>query len=327
MQIGLILPHFGRHAATSRLLDGVAEIERLGFDSVWVRDHVVYHPHAFEDPDMTFIDPFVALGAVVARTTRVTIGTATLIPHRHPIHTAMLLSSLARLAGAERLIIGWGIGNDRREFTAVAVPGHHRGDRLDEHVEVVRRLLGGGPVSHVGEHYRFENVTIMPAGGPVVFWYGGGTPKGIERASRAYDGLLASRIPRSVLAERILLLREQATAAGRPSQAVGLVTMLSPGRTVEEGLAAFDVSRVHAEVARRFPTGRWTPGSGLEGVMVAGPPDALAAEIEAFREVGVDHLVLDLRARFDAWEEVTAQIAAEVLPRLRRNGHDPAPVR
>lgn len=326
MQIGLILPHFGRHATTSRLVDGVAEIERLGFDSVWVRDHVVYDPHAFEDPDITFIDPFVALSAAAVRTTRLLLGTATLIPHRHPVHSAMLLSSLARLVGPERLVIGWGIGNDRREFTAVAAPGHHRGHRLDEHVGVVRRLLAGGRVSHDGEHYQFEGVRIMPAAAAIAFWYGGGTPDGIARAGRAYEGLLASRIPRSVLAEKIIDLRRHAQAAGRPSPAVGLVTMLSPGRTVEEGMAAFDVSRVHAEVVRRFPTHGWALGSGLEGVMMAGPPGELAAEIEAFQEVGVDHLVLDLRARFDAWDEVTAQIAGDVLPRLRRNRHDPAAV-
>jgi len=298
-------------------VDGVAEIERLGFDSAWVRDHVVYEPHAFEDPDTTFIDTFVALGAAAARTRRLVLGTATLIPHRHPIQTAMLLSSLARIAGSERLVIGWGIGNDRREFAAVAAPGHHRGDRLDEHVEVVRRLLDGEAVSHDGEHYRFENVRIMPAGGPIAFWYGGATPNGIERAGRAYDGLLASRIPRSVLAETIADLRDHASAAGRPDPAVGLVTMVSPARTVEEGLAAFDVSRVHAEVARRFPTRRWQPGTGLEGVMMAGPADQIVADIEAFGEVGVDHLVLDLRARFDAWEDVTAEIGGDVLPCIR----------
>ena len=122
MTYGVLLPHFGPHATRERLLEGTRRVEALGFDAVWVRDHVVFHPHAYEPQDLTHVDPFVVLSALAAVTTSVVLGTATLIPHRHPIHTALLLGSLDYLAPG-RVIAGWGIGaND----AGVRGPGHGR---------------------------------------------------------------------------------------------------------------------------------------------------------------------------------------------------------
>lgn len=319
MKIGLLLPHFGRHATTSRLVDGVAEIERLGFDSVWVRDHLVYRPHSFEDEDGTFVETFTALAAAAARTSRIMLGTATLIPHRHPILSALQIASLATYAGSDRLIIGWGVGNDEREFSAANVPGSKRGARLEEHVAVVRQLLSGRSVSHHGDHYQFDDVRIQSSGAAIPFWYGGGSLMGIERAARLFDGLLASRIPRPMLREHIEYLRRLSAEAGRKPPQVGVVTLVSPAETEALGLAAFDIESISADTARRFPDQRWAPNSGLDGVMIAGPPDHLAAELRAFEEIGVSHVVLDLRARFDQWEALVNGLARDVLPLIRRS--------
>jgi alkanesulfonate monooxygenase SsuD/methylene tetrahydromethanopterin reductase-like flavin-dependent oxidoreductase (luciferase family) len=318
MKVGLLLPHFGRHATTSRLLDGVSEIERLGYDSVWVRDHLVYQPHSFEDADTTFVEAFTVLTAAAARSARLILGTATLIPFRHPIHSALLLTSLARYAGSERLLIAWGMGNDPLEFTAAGSPGARRGARLEEHVAVVRQLLSGRTITHHGQHYSFDEVRIQPPPGPLWFWYGGGSRRGMERTVGHFDGLLASRIPRPMLRERINLVAELSAAAGRTPPEVGVVTLVSPADTVEQGLAAFDTERIRADTERRFPGQRWEPGSGLDGVMVAGPPDHIAAELIGFAKIGVSHLVVDLRARFDEWEALIDGFARDVLPRLRR---------
>ena len=58
---GLLLPHFGAAASRRNLLDMAVAAERQGFDSVWVRDHLVFHPHGMEGTDRTFIEPFVTL--------------------------------------------------------------------------------------------------------------------------------------------------------------------------------------------------------------------------------------------------------------------------
>ena len=50
MKFGVLLPHFGAEASFARLMEGAVEAEELGYDSVWVRDHLVYWPHDYEDP-------------------------------------------------------------------------------------------------------------------------------------------------------------------------------------------------------------------------------------------------------------------------------------
>ena len=60
-RFGLLVPHFGEDADQDRLIQGARLAEDLGFDSLWVRDHLVFHPHGMEGTDRTFIEPFVTL--------------------------------------------------------------------------------------------------------------------------------------------------------------------------------------------------------------------------------------------------------------------------
>ena len=73
---GVLMPHFGSAASRERLVGGAKLAEDLGFDSVWVRDHIVYRPHEHEDPDPVHVDPFVALAAIAGVTEKVQLGTA-----------------------------------------------------------------------------------------------------------------------------------------------------------------------------------------------------------------------------------------------------------
>jgi alkanesulfonate monooxygenase SsuD/methylene tetrahydromethanopterin reductase-like flavin-dependent oxidoreductase (luciferase family) len=316
MRVGLLLPHFGSHATPSRLRASAPTAERLGYDSIWVRDHVVYWPHSFEDPDLTFIEPFSVLSMAAAQSETLLLGTATLIPYRHPIHSAMSISSLARIAGPERLRIAWGLGNDRREFAAVGAPGAHRGARLDEHVAVVRALLAGQVVSHSGAHYHLDDVQLRGTDAPITFWYGGSSTGAMARTAATFDGLLASRVPRVILSERVRLLRELSDEIGRTPPEIGLVVMVSPADTIAEGLAAFDLARLRAEAERRFPDHDWSRDPELGGVLLAGQPEHLVAELLEFERIGVDHVVMDLRVRFGDWETVVEALARQVLPRV-----------
>lgn len=316
MKFGLLLPHFGSHVDTSRLLDGAARAEQLGFDSVWVRDHIVYWPHNFEDPDPTWLDPFVVLTAIAARTSRLTVSTATLIPHRHPIDAAQLLSSLATFAGSAGIIAAWGRGNDDREFEAIGAEVSRRGQVLEEQIEIIRALWKGEPVEHSGRFYQFSGARIASPGlrAPMAHWYGGGSIRAIERVTRQFDGWLASRIPRSVLRTRIDHLRRLSADAGRERPTIGLITLVSPGDGGPAG--RLDVDRLVNDTARRYPEAGIHGPADLDGVLVAGGPDRIADEVAAFRKIGVDHFIFDLRAHFDEWQSSLEIIGTEVLPRL-----------
>lgn len=91
---GVVLPHFGPYARADLLLRSAKRIEALGFDAVWVRDHLVYEPRPYDNPDTTHFEPLVVLSALAGVTSKLVLGTATLIPHRHPIYSALLLGSL-----------------------------------------------------------------------------------------------------------------------------------------------------------------------------------------------------------------------------------------
>jgi len=102
MKFGLLLPHFGEHASKRNVIDGSVLAEQVGFDSVWVRDHLVFEPHGeMEKPDRTFYDALTTLTAIGAVTERIELGTGSLIPFRHPLVTALM---------AERSLSSWGRG-------------------------------------------------------------------------------------------------------------------------------------------------------------------------------------------------------------------------
>lgn len=154
---GVVLPHFGPHASADLLVRSTKRIEELGFDAVWVRDHLVYEPRAYDDPDITHVEPFVVLSALAAVTKKLVLGTATLIPHRHPIYAALLLGSLEQFAGAGRVIGGWGLGGHDVNFESIGMGGLDRRKLLREQIEVIRRLWTGEKVDFAGEFYRFRN--------------------------------------------------------------------------------------------------------------------------------------------------------------------------
>ena len=59
MHFGVLLPHFGKETSPSLIIDGARMCEELGFHSVWVRDHLIWHPHGMEKSGLKFVEPIV----------------------------------------------------------------------------------------------------------------------------------------------------------------------------------------------------------------------------------------------------------------------------
>ena len=320
-EYGVLLPHFGEHANRDSLLRSASYAERLGFDSVWVRDHVVFRPHHHEGPDATFIDPLVALAGVAAVTERVKLGTGCLIPHRHPVQTALLLSSLAKIAGSDRIIAGVGLGSFDHEFEIVGMGGWDRRVVLEEQVEIFRKLWAGEVVNHSGTYYQFEDAEIRPTpfGRDLPVWYSGTSLASVRRAIEYCDGWIPGRMPRHDYRKRIARMETLAEEAGKPRPPAGVIPYISPGRSVEEATKAFDLGGLIEEARRRYSLpdgGEITDLEHLDGAIIAGPPEKIVEEVKAYEEAGCDHFVFDLRLRFDAWEECIGLIGEEVLPLL-----------
>lgn len=319
---GVLLPHFGPHATRERLLEGTRRIEQLGFDAVWARDHLVFHPHAYEPADLTHVDPFVVLSALAGVTQSIVLGTATLIPHRHPIHTALLLGSLDYVAPG-RVVAGWGIGGYGGEFEAIGMGSWDRKKLVPEQIEVMRRLWTGEPVTFEGEFYRFRDVAIKPVPGRrdgIPIWYGGNSKAAARRAVEYCDGWIPGRMPRRDVRERISRMERLASEAGRPRPLAAVIPYVSPGRTVEEAARSLNLAELFS-MAKQYmppPSGTFQTLADLDGAAIAGPVDVIVEEVRAYQAAGIEHLVFDFRTSFEHYEECVEMIGTEVLPRLRR---------
>src|SRR4249920_2777749 len=114
LKFGLLLPHFGAYASVENCLEGARKAEAYGFDSVWVRDHLVFAPHGIEGNDNTHVEGLLVLAAIASVTQRLVLGTSMVICHRHPIHLAQLFAGLSAISNG-RLIMGMGIGGFSHE--------------------------------------------------------------------------------------------------------------------------------------------------------------------------------------------------------------------
>lgn len=139
--------------------------------------------------DKPMLDPFALIAAMGAVTSRLRFSTFVLkLPIRNPVHTAKQVSSVAVLTG-NRLDLGVGISPWPDDFEISGVPWQRRGQRMDESMEILRALLGGGYVSFQGECYTLPSLKIAPVPNrPVPLLVGGHSEAALKRAARLGDG-------------------------------------------------------------------------------------------------------------------------------------------
>jgi len=188
--------------------------DQAGFSSLWLGEHLVLpwgydsehpthgdtpadelrHPRIIED-STELLDPFVALAAAAAVTSRIRLATGIyLLPLRHPLLTARGVASLADLSGG-RFMLGVGSGWLQEEFDALDVPFADRASRYEESLTVLRAAFRGGPFEHAGRHWKFGPVQISPrpVDAPIVL--GGNSDAALRRAARMADAWFASGNP------------------------------------------------------------------------------------------------------------------------------------
>src|SRR6202162_2085433 len=156
--------------------------EALGLDSIWLSDHIVTRNPTL---DITCLFAMIA-----ARTKHVKMGPSVLtLPARHPVHVAKTYAALDYISGG-RMIMAVGSGSDVRDLEASGVRPQERGKRLDEGIKILRRLWTESNVTHHGDFYHFDNVTIepKPRKGPLDIWIGGKSDAILKRVVRVGDG-------------------------------------------------------------------------------------------------------------------------------------------
>jgi alkanesulfonate monooxygenase SsuD/methylene tetrahydromethanopterin reductase-like flavin-dependent oxidoreductase (luciferase family) len=324
MKFGLLMPHFGEHATRTAMMDGAVLAESYGFDSLWVRDHLAFEPHGeMEKGDVTFYEALTTLTAMGAVTDQIELGTGSLIPFRHPVHTALSLASIDRLVGANRLIIGFGAGTFDHEFELIGQGDTDRVSLVKSNAEILGRLLTEDNVTFKDDNYSIEGLTVEPKpGGKIPFWYCGATPKSARLAAEYCDGWMPGRTTLLTIEQRVAKMKEMTAENGRPMPTIGVIPPTSIAATHE---AAFDGLNVDGLIAWANLRGKWwaKPESGefktaadIEGSLIAGNPDEVIAAVKKFEDVGVEHLVFDLRLTYDRFFASIEMLGREVLPAL-----------
>jgi len=318
MQFGVLIPHFGKEASPTRIVGGAKLCEELGFDSIWVRDHLIWHPHGMERAGLKFVEPFVVLAAIAAVTKKIKLGTAVLVPVRWPLKLSQDLASLSYMAGG-RVIAGLGLGFNPAELATVGLRIEDRVDIMRETVEIARLIWRENSASYKGRIFSFENVTIEPKPAePIPIFGGGSTRAAIRRIAEYCDGWIPGRVPLATFDDRVSYLRRITDR----KIILGNIPITRIDKDREKARASIDVAAL-AESSEgsthwiKPPSGKFQTIEDLEGLLIVGNPEDCAVEIEKFRSRGVEHLVFDLRLQYDRFEESLELIGKDLLPRFR----------
>lgn len=188
MRYGLLTANLGSYSDPRNVVRLAQTAERAGWESLLIWDHLgfVWGPPAS--------DPWVTLAAVAASTSKLLVGTGiTPVPRRRPHVLAHEVATLDVLSGG-RVIFGAGLGGVPSEFTAFGEEEspRTRAEKLDEGLDLLRRLWSGGTVEHRGRHYEVHGVALepRPIQQPLPIWIGGNSPRARARAAR-FDGWFA----------------------------------------------------------------------------------------------------------------------------------------
>lgn len=324
LKFGLLLPHFCEHASAANCLEGARRAEAYGFDSVWVRDHLVFKPHGIEGSDYTHIEGLLLLSAIAAVTKTMSLGTSMTICHRHPIHLAQLFAGLSVISRG-RVIMGMGLGGFPHEFAAAGYPTglQERAELVRTNVQICRRLWAGERVSFNNDYFDFADVALKPTPvKPILIWGGGGTPAACRRAVEYCDGWMPARITLATFRKLVIYIRKLCQNARKPMIGAAVMPFTSVAKDRTTALNKIKIKLLIVE-ANKFPT--WVkPPSGMlsnlddiRGFVLAGTPADIARDTRAYAEAGADHIVYDLRFRYADWLEQIDLLGQKVLPALR----------
>jgi alkanesulfonate monooxygenase SsuD/methylene tetrahydromethanopterin reductase-like flavin-dependent oxidoreductase (luciferase family) len=210
-------------------LELITWTESLGFEGAWVPEH-----HGADDGYVP--SPLVVLAAIAARTRTIKLGSAiALAPLYHPVRFAEDSAVLDILCNG-RLEMALAVGYRRREAEAYGVDFSTRGRRVDEFLEIVRRLWAGETVSYQGKHFAVQNASIVPTPprGSIPLYIGGFTDKALERTAKYGDGYFGNEEACDLYLEKLRAVGKD--TAGARIRIQGLFTLVAndPQKAMQE---------------------------------------------------------------------------------------------
>ncbi len=278
LKVGVQLPEVEREARWPELLDMIRAIEDLGYDSIWLGEHLLYRW-----PDRPPRGPWEAwsmLAAIAAVTDRVEFGPlVACVAFHNPAILAKQASTIDEISGG-RLILGLGAGWNETEFRAFGIPFDHRVDRFQEAFTIIRTLLQDGAIDFDGRFYQARDCELLPHGprptGPPL--------------------MIGSNGPRMlrIAAPHVQAWNTWFADIGNAPSGVPRLRSVVDDACHDVGRDPADIERTVA-VLVKLPggTGR-VQGSYAEAapIPLEGPPDLLAETLRAYAREGISHVQL-----------------------------------
>ncbi|MEE9276126.1 MAG: LLM class flavin-dependent oxidoreductase [bacterium] len=282
--------------------------EALGFDSLWVGDHIAFHGH--------YPEALATLAAFAARTRRITLGACVyLLPLRRPAIAAKAAATVDYLSEG-RFIFGVGVGGEgEAEFELCGVPLKERGARTDEALEILRKLWSGEEVAHAGRFFRFGPVRQSPPpaspGGPPV-WVGGRSEAAQRRAALRAEGYVSYLYSPERYAEGLDKMRAWAAEAGRELEIeAGKWTPAHHAFIYLHDDAERALRRGIENLSRRYNM----DFRGIaEKYLFYGPAERCREQVEAFKAAGAAHFIFKHAGPAEEEADQMARLAEEFIP-------------
>jgi probable F420-dependent oxidoreductase len=306
MKFGLSLPHFRQVASPEAIRHVAQRAEHLGYDGIWVSDHIVIPSSAVGRFGSMFYEPLTVLAFAAAATSKVRLGTTVLIlPYRNPLVTAKVLATLDVLSGG-RVTAGMAVGWTEDEFKALGVPFKERGALSDEYIAAFKVLWTQDRPEFHGQYVRFKNIAFEPK--PVQkphipIWIGGNSKRAIRRAAALGDCWHPTRPLVEDVKAGVAYLREVCAQRGREPNTLMIA--------VRQPLKFYD--GVEASVRRR---------------PLLGSTQKIVDDIGHYRDTGVQYMMLDTfysapeleHQTIEGVLETIERFAADVMPKYRAEG-------
>ncbi len=330
ISFGVRVPNSGPLASIDNIVRAALDAEEMGFDSIFVHDHIVWssemhrhhissgaHEALADDQSADFYESLTTLAYLAAVTKRVKLGVACIVvPTKNPIYLAKQAATLDHWSGG-RLLLGVGLGSKATEasdeFEVFGVDFAQRGPMTDDYIRAMKAIWEQGLASYEGRFVRFKDAEMFPKPlqrpGPPL-WVGGWTDHAARRTGRLGDAWVPGWLSPTEMARGAGVVREAAQEAGRDPSRIELAV---------EKLTVIAKTR-DAALDRALPTVKTSSKTyerDVDNIQFAldrhiiGSVDDVRRRVGEFVEAGVTHFELkllyasmdEMRSQMDLWAE------------------------
>jgi alkanesulfonate monooxygenase SsuD/methylene tetrahydromethanopterin reductase-like flavin-dependent oxidoreductase (luciferase family) len=277
LRVGVQLPEVEYEASWAEYAAMARAAEEVGFDSIWLGDHLLYRGDGREERGPWEV--WTMLAALAAITERVELGPLVACASFHPPGLIAKMAATIQEVSRGRFVLGLGAGWNETEYRAFGLPYDHRVSRFEESFEIVRRTLAGERVTLEGRFWQAEDLVVLPLPEqPIPLMIGSNGPRmlaatlpHVDRWNTWYD-----RYGNTVegFAELNGFVTEQAELFGRDPA---------------------EIDRSTAVLVELDPDAAKRPHSDIRKQSEPVAPDALRAYLDGLAEAGADEAILILR--------------------------------